>query len=49
MVAAMYVGVDPRLHPAAGRSVLAHLLDLERRGLVGATASEWRARTGPRR
>lgn len=34
MVAAMYKGVDVRLHPAAARSVLAHLLDLERRGLV---------------
>ncbi|MGZ8999170.1 MAG: MBL fold metallo-hydrolase [Allosphingosinicella sp.] len=34
MVEAMYREVDPRLHPAAGRSVLAHLVDLERRGLV---------------
>jgi len=34
MVAAMYVGLDPRLEGAAGRSVLAHLIDLERRGLV---------------
>jgi glyoxylase-like metal-dependent hydrolase (beta-lactamase superfamily II) len=34
MVEAMYRDVDPRLHPAAGRSVLAHLVDLERRGLV---------------
>ncbi len=34
MVEAMYRDIDPRLHPAAGRSVLAHLVDLERRGLV---------------
>ncbi len=34
MVAEMYKGVDPRLHPAAGRSVLAHLIDLHQRGLV---------------
>jgi len=34
MVARMYAGLDPRLVGAAGRSVLAHLLDLERRGLV---------------
>jgi glyoxylase-like metal-dependent hydrolase (beta-lactamase superfamily II) len=34
MVAAMYKGVDQRLHPAAARSVLAHLLDLQRRGMV---------------
>jgi len=34
MVERMYVGIDPRLHGAAGRSVLAHLIDLERRGLV---------------
>lgn len=34
MVPVMYKGVDRRLHPAAARSVLAHLLDLERRGLA---------------
>ena len=33
-VAAMYRGLDSRLHGAAGRSVLAHLLDLEQRGHV---------------
>lgn len=32
MVPRMYKGVDERLWPAAGRSVLAHLIDLERRG-----------------
>ncbi len=34
MVAAMYKGLDPRLTGAAGRSVLAHLIDLERQGRV---------------
>jgi glyoxylase-like metal-dependent hydrolase (beta-lactamase superfamily II) len=34
MVAQMYPGLDVRLHRAAGRSVLAHLIDLQRRGLV---------------
>ena len=34
IVAAAYPGLDPRLIPAAGGSVTAHLLDLERRGLV---------------
>lgn len=34
MVAEMYKGIDPRLHGAAGRSVLAHLIDLQRRGVV---------------
>ena len=34
MVGQMYRGLDPRLHAAAGRSILAHLLDLEVRGKV---------------
>ncbi|RWM99028.1 MAG: MBL fold metallo-hydrolase [Mesorhizobium sp.] len=34
MVAAIYRGTDPRLHGAAGLSVLAHLEDLVARGLV---------------
>ena len=42
MVEKMYVGVDPRLHPAAGRSVLAHLIDLETRGLVTRSGDDWR-------
>lgn len=43
MVQAMYVGLDTRLHPAAARSVLAHLLDLRARGLVaGAEDGAWR-------
>ena len=42
LVAAMYKGLDPRLHGAAGRSVLAHLLDLEGRGLVDRDDENWR-------
>lgn len=34
MVAVMYADVRPELHAPAGRSVLAHLLALERRGLA---------------
>jgi len=45
MVAAMYAGLDPRLEGAAGRSVLAHLIDLERRGLVISRDVLW-ARAG---
>lgn len=33
-VVEMYKGLDPRLHGAAGRSVLAHLLELQIRGRV---------------
>jgi glyoxylase-like metal-dependent hydrolase (beta-lactamase superfamily II) len=36
MVARMYVDVDKRLHPAAARSVLAHLIQLEQEGRVTA-------------
>lgn len=41
MVKQMYVGVDPRLHGAAGLSVLAHLLDLETRGIVRHEEELW--------
>jgi glyoxylase-like metal-dependent hydrolase (beta-lactamase superfamily II) len=34
IVARVYAGLDPRLVPAAGRSVLAHLVELAERGLV---------------
>lgn len=34
MVAQMYKGLDPRLNGAAGRSVLAHLIDLEAQGRI---------------
>lgn len=44
MVAVMYAGVDRRLWPAAGGSVLAHLIDLERRGIVERDAERWRRR-----
>ncbi len=42
LVATMYKGLDPRLTGAAGRSVLAHLIDLERRALVRADGEVWR-------
>ena len=41
MVSQMYVGVDPRLHGAAGLSVLAHLIDLEMRGIVRHEQELW--------
>ncbi len=41
MVSAMYKGLDPRLTGAAGRSVLAHLIDLERRGEVARSEDIW--------
>lgn len=45
MVAEMYKGVDPRLHSAAGRSVLAHLIDLDGRGMAAATTDgRWQLR-----
>jgi glyoxylase-like metal-dependent hydrolase (beta-lactamase superfamily II) len=45
MVADMYKGVDPRLHGAAGRSVLAHLIDLDGRGLAAPTGDgRWQMR-----
>jgi glyoxylase-like metal-dependent hydrolase (beta-lactamase superfamily II) len=40
IVANAYPGLDQRLVPAAGGSVLAHLLDLQRRGLVEAGEGE---------
>ena len=43
MVPEMYKGVDVRLHPAAARSVLAHLIDLGDRGLAEHVAGDvWR-------
>ncbi len=43
IVANAYPGLDPRLVPAAGGSVYAHLLDLERRGLVEPQEERWTA------
>jgi len=43
IVASAYPGLDPRLTTAAGGSVYAHLLDLERRGLVGREGELWTA------
>jgi len=42
LVPEMYKGLDPRLVKAAGLSVLAHLIDLERRGLVVRSGEVWR-------
>jgi glyoxylase-like metal-dependent hydrolase (beta-lactamase superfamily II) len=41
MVERMYVGIDPRLFPAAERSVLAHLIDLRDRGVVSLRGDDW--------
>jgi glyoxylase-like metal-dependent hydrolase (beta-lactamase superfamily II) len=43
IVANAYPGLDPRLVPAAGGSVLAHLVDLEKRGLVESQGELWTA------
>jgi glyoxylase-like metal-dependent hydrolase (beta-lactamase superfamily II) len=43
IVASAYPGLDPRLVTAAGGSVYAHLLDLERRGLVQQDGESWKA------
>jgi glyoxylase-like metal-dependent hydrolase (beta-lactamase superfamily II) len=42
MVPRMYAGIDQRLYDAAGRSVLAHLIDLKDRGLAQETDGQWR-------
>lgn len=41
MTARMYVGLNPKLIPAAERSVLAHLYDLRNRGLVREEGASW--------
>jgi glyoxylase-like metal-dependent hydrolase (beta-lactamase superfamily II) len=41
MVERMYEGIDKRLYPAAGRMVLAHLIDLEGRGKVARDGECW--------
>jgi glyoxylase-like metal-dependent hydrolase (beta-lactamase superfamily II) len=42
MVPLMYKGIDERLYPAAGRSVLAHLIDLRDRELVTELGAKWK-------
>jgi len=42
MVTKLYTDTDPVLHPAAQRSVLAHLIDLQQRGLVAYDGDAWR-------
>jgi glyoxylase-like metal-dependent hydrolase (beta-lactamase superfamily II) len=44
MVAQMYKGIDKRLHGAAGRSVLAHLIDLRDREVVAEQDGIWHLR-----
>ena len=44
IVSQAYPGLDPRLVLAAGGSVLAHLVDLERRGLVEGQGEQWTSR-----
>jgi hypothetical protein len=41
LVTQMYAGLDPRLEKAAGLNVLAHLLDLDKRGRVRAEGDHW--------
>jgi len=43
IVANAYPGLDPRLVVAAGGSVFAHLMDLEKRGLVERDGESWTA------
>jgi glyoxylase-like metal-dependent hydrolase (beta-lactamase superfamily II) len=42
LVAALYASIAPELHAAAGRSVHAHLIDLELRGRVARSDDSWR-------
>ncbi len=42
IVARLYADVDPRLHPAAARSVLAHLIELEKAGAVARDNDRYR-------
>jgi len=41
LVERMYVGLDPRLFAAAGASVMAHLIDLDERGLARHADATW--------
>jgi glyoxylase-like metal-dependent hydrolase (beta-lactamase superfamily II) len=49
IVANAYPGLDPRLVTAAGGSVYAHLLDLQRRGLVDVQGETWTGTGSERR
>ena len=40
LVPALYADVDPRLHAAAGRSMLAHMIDLTARGVIASSDGE---------
>jgi len=40
MVPVIYAAVDPRLHAAAAHSVLAHIIHLERQGMIASDGSE---------
>lgn len=42
MVESIYTGLDPALTGAAGQSLLAHLLDLEQRGIAECIGEGWR-------
>jgi len=42
MVKRMYVGIDPRLHGAAGLSALAHLIDMQGRGIARQQGGQWK-------
>ncbi len=42
MVTELYRDIDPALHPAAQRSVLAHLIDLRDRGRVAFEGDQWK-------
>ena len=42
MVARIYADVDKRLHPAAARSVLAHLIWMEQKGVAARAGDVWR-------
>ena len=48
IVARLYVGLDPRLRRAAGRSVEAHLIDLIGRGIVTSEGARYRLAHVPR-
>ena len=47
IVARLYVGLDPRLRRAAGRSVEAHLIDLIGRGIVAPASRDGTSRGDP--